>query len=159
MGRVITMSAEIRIYKADRKLDFLMDGIVKNTFRIGLGFTPVGGKSREGDGRTPEGDYYICTKNLKSKFTLFLGISYPNIADAEKGLERGIINTDELDEIKKAIHDRKRPNWDTQLGGQIGIHGKGNSFDWTAGCISLNDEDIMYLWDNTQLGDQVTIFA
>jgi murein L,D-transpeptidase YafK len=153
------MSGEIRIYKADRKLDFLVDGEIRNTFRIGLGFTPAGGKSREGDGRTPEGEYYICTKNLKSKFTLFLGISYPNIADAEKGFDRGIIDAAELEEIRKAIAEKRRPNWDSQLGGQIGIHGKGNAFDWTAGCIALNDEDIMYLWDNMELGDAVKIFA
>ena len=153
------MGAEIRIYKADRKLDLLMDGDIKKTFRIGLGFTPTGPKSREGDGRTPEGAYYICTKNLKSKFTLFLGISYPNAEDADNGLARGIISEEEYSEIKTAIESGRRPNWETQLGGQIGIHGKGNAFDWTAGCVALDDADITYLWDNTELGDPVLIFA
>jgi len=153
------MNAEIRIYKADRRLDYIVDGNIEKTFRIGLGFTPAGGKSREGDGRTPEGSYYICTKNPKSKFTLFLGISYPNGEDAQRGFERGIISQEELNRIKAAIGERKRPDWDTQLGGQIGIHGKGNAFDWTAGCIALNDEDILYLWDRVAIGDTVLIYA
>ncbi len=153
------MAGEIRLYKAERKLEFWVDGNLKNTFKAGLGFTPAGPKVRSGDGRTPEGEYYICTKNLQSKFTLFLGISYPNIQDAERGLELGIINSEELEIIKKAILEKRRPDWDSQLGGQIGIHGKGNSFDWTAGCVALNDEDIMNLWDNTALGDKVFIYA
>jgi murein L,D-transpeptidase YafK len=153
------MAGEIRLYKGERRLEYWVDGNLKNTFRAGLGFTPEGAKSREGDGRTPEGEYYICTKNLKSKFTLFLGISYPNVEDALRGFERGIISSEELEKIKLAITEKRRPDWDTHLGGQIGIHGKGNSFDWTAGCIALNDEDIMMLWDNTALGDKVIISA
>lgn len=153
------MAGEIRLYKGERRLEFWVDGNLKNTFKAGLGFSPEAPKSREGDGRTPEGEYYICTKNLKSKFTLFIGISYPNSDDALKGFERGIIDTEELEKIRFAAADKKRPDWDTQLGGQIGIHGKGNSFDWTAGCIALNDEDIMTLWDNTLLGDKVFIYA
>ncbi len=153
------MGVEIRIYKADRRLEFLIDGEIKRIFRVGLGFTPAGGKCREGDGRTPEGGYYICTRNLQSKFTLFLGISYPNSEDAARGFERGIIGQEELERINSAISARKRPDWDTQLGGQIGIHGKGNSFDWTAGCVALDDADIMFLWDHTQLGDPVFIYA
>ena len=153
------MPGEIRLYKGERRLEFWVDGNLKSAYRAGLGFTPEGPKNREGDGRTPEGEYYICTKNLKSKFTLFLGISYPNAEDALRGFERGIINKEELENIKLAIAERRRPDWDTQLGGQIGIHGKGNSFDWTAGCIALNDEDIMALWDNTALGDPVIIYA
>lgn len=147
----------IKILKSERKLELWKEGELVKTYRIGLGFSPTGDKIREGDGRTPEGDYYICTKNPKSRFTLFLGISYPNIKDAEKGFKKDIIDGDTYIRIRQSIEARKRPDWSTQLGGQLGIHGKGSEFDWTAGCISLEDDDIKELWDLVELGTPVTI--
>ena len=113
---------------------------------------------REGDGKVPEGEYYVCTKNEQSKFTLFLGLSYPNIEDAKKGLEQGLISEQDYARIEAAIREHRRPDWETALGGKIGIHGKGSSFDWTAGCIALEDEDIRDLWTQVELGDKVTIY-
>ena len=44
--------------------------------RAALGFGAEDGpKRREGDGRTPEGRYYVCTRNAQSKFFRALGIS------------------------------------------------------------------------------------
>lgn len=151
------MSKEIIVYKDRRELEFLEDGKVRKTYRVGLGFSPVGAKLREGDGKVPEGEYYVCTKNEQSKFTLFLGLSYPNIEDAKRGLEQGLIGEQEFARIEEAIRERRRPDWETALGGKIGIHGKGSSFDWTAGCIALEDEDIRELWDQVELGDPVMI--
>lgn len=149
---------EIRVYKGERKLEYWNDGILERSFRIALGFSPKGNKLRDGDGRTPEGSYYICTKNPKSNFTLFLGICYPNLKDAERGLREGLISEEEFSRIKSAIEAGKRPDWETSLGGKIGIHGRGTSLDWTAGCVALEDEDIRWLWDRTELGDPVEIF-
>ena len=148
----------IKIYKSKRKLELCNGESVLEEFNVGLGFSPIGHKIREGDGRTPEGEYYICTKNEKSKFTLFLGLSYPNITDAEEGFKKGLINKEMLGKINKAINNKKRPDWWTELGGEIGIHGKGSTYDWTAGCISLEDEDIKKLWNFTELGTQVIIY-
>ena len=148
----------IKVYKGKRKLEFWQDEIIKNRFTISLGFSPEGNKLRDGDGRTPEGEYYICTKNPQSKFTLFLGISYPNIGDALRGLADGLISQEEFTQIKTSIEGRKRPTWETALGGKIGIHGMGNSRDWTAGCIAMEDEDIRWLWDQTEIGDIVKIY-
>lgn len=67
----------IVIVKSKRTLTF--QGV---TCKIGLGKHPEGAKREEGDGKTPEGDYFICTKNAKSKFYLSMGISYPNETDA-----------------------------------------------------------------------------
>ncbi len=149
--------AVIKIYKSDRKLELWERNHCIHKFRVGLGFSPEGNKIREGDGRTPEGQYYICTKNQQSRFTLFLGLSYPNIKDADRGLKHGLINEEEYNKIKKAIEQKKRPDWSTQLGGKIGIHGKGSLFDWTAGCISLDDKDIKTLWTCVELGTPVVI--
>jgi Uncharacterized protein conserved in bacteria len=149
---------EIKIYKDERKLEFWQDDTRKKSFKISLGFSPRGKKVRDGDGRTPEGRYYICTKNEQSKFTLFLGLSYPNTDDAAKGLAGGLITSDEYEKIASAIAAGKRPDWETALGGKIGIHGMGTSRDWTAGCVAMEDEDIKWLWDHTEIGDTVDIF-
>ena len=105
-----------------------------------------------GDDRTPVGHYYISDKNADSRFHRFLGISYPNIDDAETRLS--------------ARPDRRRPvgrhllrqpaprrfrRGSTPLGGRVGIHGFGGRplvpIDWTEGCIAVSDDDIEYLYD------------
>lgn len=148
----------IKVYKGIRTLEFWQDDSLKRSFRISLGFSPQGQKLRDGDGRTPEGRYYICTKNKQSKFTLFLGISYPNIQDAERGLTEGLISREEFELIRLPIDCGKRPCWETNLGGKIGIHGMGASRDWTAGCVAMEDEDIMWLWDQAEIGAAVEIY-
>ena len=148
----------IKVSKAKRELEFWKDEIMIKCFPISLGFSPEGNKLRDGDGRTPEGKYYICTKNPQSKFTLFLGISYPNLEDAERGLQEGLITGDEFEQICTAITNGKRPPWETALGGKIGIHGMGTSRDWTAGCIALEDEDVRWLWNQAEIGDTVEIY-
>lgn len=148
----------IKVYKKDRKLEFWQDELLVNRFAIALGFSPAGNKLRDGDGRTPEGRYYICTKNPQSKFTLFLGISYPNSEDAARGYAEGLITEAEYNMVCTAVANGKRPCWDTVLGGKIGIHGMGTARDWTAGCIALEDEDIKWLWDKTAIGDPVEIY-
>lgn len=152
------MGSRIIVYKEKRRLELWNEeGLIKG-YKVGLGFTPKGAKQREGDGKVPEGDYYICTKNENSRFTLFMGLSYPNVEDAEKGFESGLISEKEKDRIIESNINRKRPDWETGLGGKVGIHGKGSSFDWTAGCIALEDEDICELWNYMKIGDEVKIY-
>lgn len=152
------MSRLIKIYKDERRLEYWNNDELVKTYRVGLGFSPKGAKIREGDGRVPEGEYYICTKNEQSKFTLFMGLSYPNALDAERGLRDGLINQEQHDKIVEAINNHLRPDWETDLGGKIGIHGKGSAFDWTAGCVALDDEDIVDLWKYIEKGDRVVIY-
>ena len=71
----------IVVYKKDRKLELYSDRTLVRTYRVGLGFSPVVDKQREGDGATPEGDFYIFVKNNKSAYYLSLGVSYPNTED------------------------------------------------------------------------------
>lgn len=152
------MSRHIKVYKEERRLELWNDEQHIKSYRAGLGFSPKGAKVREGDGRVPEGEYYICTKNEQSKFTLFLGLSYPNAEDAVRGLRDGLITQEQHDRIVEAISNRLRPDWETDLGGKIGIHGKGSAFDWTAGCVALDDEDIKDLWKYVEKGDRVLIY-
>jgi lipoprotein-anchoring transpeptidase ErfK/SrfK len=46
---------------------------------------------------------------------------------------------------------------DTPLGGQVMIHGKGSSWDWTSGCIALDHQDIEELFRSVPIGTPVTI--
>ncbi len=151
-------AASVKVYKNKRKLKLYINKNFVKTYKIVLGSSPDGHKKREGDGKTPEGDYYICTKNFRSNYFLFLGISYPNIADARNGVNEGVITDAEFSEIEAAYQDKKRVSWSTKLGGQIGIHGGGVAFDWTAGCIALTNDDVAELWKVLDLGDHVEIF-
>ena len=80
-GKLLNNDAEFSIIvkKAERKLLLISGEKNIREFKIALGFNPIDDKKIEGDGCTPEGTFYICTKNPKSKFYLSLGISYPNI--------------------------------------------------------------------------------
>ncbi len=137
----------VLITKSERKLEVFDGEELIATFKIGLGSSPVGDKEVEGDGKTPEGDFYIFTKNPKSSFYLSLGISYPNIEDAGRGLENRLISQAEHDQIVKAINEKRIPPQKTRLGGEIYIHGNGNLSDWTLGCIALSNEDMKSLFD------------
>ncbi|MGI9166644.1 MAG: L,D-transpeptidase family protein [Pyrinomonadaceae bacterium] len=123
----------------------------------GRHLSPVADKKQEGDRATPEGGFYIFTKNPKSAYYLSLGISYPNIEDAERGLRDGLISRVERDAIIKAIKKKKVPPQNTALGGEIYIHGHGAKSDWTWGCIALENEDIAELYRVVEVGTPVTI--
>jgi len=147
----------ILVIKSRRILIFYQGEDRWKAFRIGLGFNPEAHKEREGDGRTPEGEYYICTKNPQSNYYLSMGISYPGIADARRGLAAGMITKEQHDKIVKAVEVKRCPSWYTPLGGEICFHGKGASRDWTLGCIALDNKDMKYLYDNAKLQTPVII--
>jgi murein L,D-transpeptidase YafK len=127
------------------------------TYRVGLGFNPVADKQREGDGATPEGEFYVFVKNNKSAYYLSLGISYPNAEDADRGLRDGLINKDQHAAILEAIRKKKAPPQYTKLGGLIYIHGNGSRSDWTWGCVALENNEMKELYDAVTVGTPVTI--
>jgi len=97
-------------------------------------------KIYEGDRRTPEGAYRIISKETNPRFTRFLGIDYPNGVDMMRYRE------------SKAA--REIPKVDGRLigqGGRIGIHGTDDprlnrtGVNWTTGCISVNNGDVLEL--------------
>jgi murein L,D-transpeptidase YafK len=147
----------IVVEKAARRLTLYSNGERVRVFRVALGFEPAGDKVRQGDGRTPEGDFYVCMKNDKSKFYLSLGLSYPNAEDAERGLRDRIITRGQHKQITSAIGRGAKPPWDTALGGEIFIHGGGTVSDWTWGCVALDNEHVKELFDAVPLGARVRI--
>ena len=150
-------AARIVVLKSERRLTLYAGDKMVREYPIGLGFNPEGNKVREGDGRTPEGEYYVCAKNPNSRFHLSLGLNYPNEEDAVRGLASGLIARAEYERITAASQQRRQPPWDTVLGGEIFIHGHGASRDWTLGCIALDNEAVAELYEAVPVGTAVTI--
>ena len=127
----------IYISKRQSKLTLMQNKKVIGIWDAKLGRQSASGdKVKEGDEITPSGSFYVCTRNDKSKYYLALGLSYPNIEDANKA---GVT-----------------PPWDTPLGGAIEIHG--NQGDrGTAGCIAMTNDVMDILWSYCAVGVPVTI--
>jgi murein L,D-transpeptidase YafK len=148
---------KIVVIKSSRRLMLYSGDKLVRRYRIGLGSSPVEDKVREGDRRTPEGNFYVFVKNEKSAYYLSLGLSYPNVEDAERGLRDGLINREQYNQIITAIRTKSAPPQNTPLGGLIYIHGNGSQTDWTWGCVALEDTDIRELFDAVPKGTEVVI--
>ena len=77
---------------------------------------------------------------------------------------RGLINRDTYDAIVTAEFRGQIPPQNTDLGGQIGIHGLGSGslsvhevFDRTHGCIALRNDQIDRLSQYVEKGMLVTV--
>ncbi|HZJ83798.1 MAG TPA: L,D-transpeptidase family protein [Clostridia bacterium] len=151
-------SPKIIIKKADRKLELWDGDRLIQSYPIGLGFRPIGHKALEGDGRTPEGSYYVCTRNAESKYYKSLGVSYPNKDDAKVALDAEIIEAFTYESIAKSVDRETKPPWDTPMGGQIMIHGHGSHEDWTEGCVAVDDDVMDILWDYCPIGTPIFIY-
>jgi murein L,D-transpeptidase YafK len=147
----------IFIRKKARTLEVFDGKKLVKSVKIVLGFAPVGDKEVEGDGKTPEGEFYVFTKNPQSRFHLSLGLSYPSKADAKGGLKANLISKDEFESINKSIEEGVMPLQKTRLGGEIYIHGGGTEGDWTDGCIALNNKEMTELFSLIAVGTKVTI--
>lgn len=132
---------QVVIEKGDRQMFLLSGRTVLKAYDIGLGFQPIGHKQFEGDGRTPEGIYYIDRQNPNSQYHLSLGISYPDPEDKARAMMLG-----------------------QQPGGDIMIHGRGaygkvqKARDWTAGCIAVDDDEIEDIFSMVRPGVPVVIY-
>lgn len=151
----------IRVWKARHMLWLQQGNRIIKKFPVALGRDPLAGKIRQGDGLTPEGRYYISEKKADSPFHRFLGLSYPNINDAERAYAAHLISADEWADIFYANLEQTTPPWATPLGGRVGIHGYGDRpyavVDWTEGCIAVSNGAIDYLYDHVPVGTPVII--
>lgn len=134
----------IRVDKSARRMELLGAGQVIRSYRISLGSNPRGHKQKEGDSRTPEGRYRIDWRNPRSKFHKSLHISYPNAQDKQAARKRRV-----------------------SPGGDIMIHGLPNGWgwaapflglwDWTDGCIAVNDGEMDEIWSLVKDGTPIEI--
>ncbi len=127
---------QIQVHKADRKMYLLHDSKVLKAYDVGLGFAPTGHKQFEGDGKTPEGQYFISYKNPNSDYHLSLKISYPNETDIAFAKSQG------------------KPT-----GGDIVIHGgpreRTNKRDWTWGCVAVSDNEMEVVYSMVKPGTPI----
>lgn len=151
-----TNGVSIYISKMNSTLTLSQYGreVGKWTAKIGRQ-SSTGDKKAEGDEVTPSGEFYVCTKNDKSSYYLALGLSYPGIDDAERGLSEGLITQEQYQAIVDANLAGEKPPWDTPLGGAIEIHGEQGGE--TAGCIAVPNDVMDILWEYCGLGVPVTI--
>ena len=137
-GKEQNLTADrVLIVKSKRKLYLLKKNKIIAEYHIALGSEPVGKKSREGDRRTPEGNYTLDFRKKNSDFYRAIHISYPNRADRLRAKKEGV-----------------------KPGGAIMIHGQPNGwgwlsvilqrFDWTAGCIALSNGDMDEIWQRVK---------
>ena len=155
--RVPPTSPRVVIRKAARELALYDGDTLLRKFPVALASNAPGDKEREGDRRTPEGTFFVCTRNGNSRFHRFLGLSYPAPDDAARGLAAALITSAESEAILDAHRKKTCPPWKTALGGEVGIHGGGVGRDWTLGCIALTNEAIDELWALLRLGDPVVV--
>lgn len=135
---------KILIEKRARQLMLISNGEVIKTYKIALGGNPNGPKERQGDNKTPEGTYFIDSRNKDSQYRLSLRISYPNERDQKRAKDLGV-----------------------SPGGDIMIHGIKNGLswvgdshaevDWTKGCIAVTDEEIEEIEKLAPVGTTVEI--
>ena len=136
----------ITVDKSLRRLYLIKDGKTVRSYRIALGLAPEGRKQREGDYRTPEGEYYISARKPDSRFMLALQVSYPNAEDRARADEAEV-----------------------PAGGLIMVHGRPirptngrdrnyySSRDWTDGCIAVSNSAMLEIWMMTRIGTPITI--
>ena len=151
----------IEIWKGERKMELRQGNAIIGRFHIVLGPQPRFGKERQGDGRTPVGRYYVSDKKIETPFHRFLGISYPNVEDAERGYQQRLIGPGQWADIFLANWRGEPPPPSTTLGGRVGIHGFGPRpflpVDWTEGCVAVSNEDIELIYDRAPVGTPVII--
>lgn len=148
---------QLRVFKRLHRVELWAAGRIVAKYSAGLGHRGLADKVREGDHLTPEGSFFVCSKNERSAFHLFLGISYPGPDAAQRGLREGRISAAEHRAIERADRQRTCPPWNTGLGGTVGLHGGCSGSDWTWGCIALENGAIEELWVACPVGTPVRI--
>ena len=140
----------VKVDKSDYQVQVYYRARMIRAYRAVFGPNPMQDKIMEGDRATPEGEFRITNKNPGSKYTKFMGISYPN--DSAK------VRFTRL----KNMH--KIPATAT-IGGNVGIHGIWPGGDdmiemgigWTDGCVAIRNKDIEELFTFCAPGTKVFI--
>ena len=145
------------VHKSTRNVALCKSGKLVKNARSGLGSTPIGAKLQLGDGKTPEGVFFVPRLIPDSTYYKALLISYPTVADAARGVASGLITNGQKQQIESAYQACTEPPQDTQLGGGIELQGNGGDRDWTAGNIALDDTAVDLIWANIGVGDSVVV--
>ena len=134
----------IVIIKSARTMTLMNHDKVLKTYRVALGSSPVGAKEKQGDHKTPEGDYVIDARNAHSQYHLSLHISYPNAQDRRRARKLGVDPGGDI-----MIHGLPP--------GYAGLGSKHTQWDWTWGCVAVTDKEIEEIWSLVPVGTRVEI--
>ena len=145
------------VHKSKRNVALCKSGKLVKNLRSGLGFAPSGAKQQQGDGKTPEGVFFVPRTLPNSSYYKAFLISYPSVEDATRGVAAGLITHAQQSQIASAHAACVEPPQDTNLGGDVELHGNGSSQDWTAGCVALDDANIDLLWSSIGVGDSIVV--
>lgn len=138
------------INKAAYYLEVRYDTMTLKRYPVVFGKDPVNDKLQEGDRRTPEGSFKVRAHYDHAKWRYFIWLDYPNETSWAK---------------HKAAKAAGQITQDASIGGEIGIHGVPEDYDyaidermnWTLGCISLRNADLEELIPLLEVGMQITI--
>jgi hypothetical protein len=145
------------VHKSKRNVALCKSGKLVKNFRSGLGSKPTGDKAKEGDGRTPEGVFYVPRLLPNSSFHKAFLLSYPSVDAATRGMSDGLITSNVRAQILSAHSACVEPPQNTALGGDIELYGNGSGEDWTSGCIALEDGDVDVLWGSIGVNDSIVV--
>jgi murein L,D-transpeptidase YafK len=135
---------KVVVIKKKRLLLLFKDGEILREYRVAIGRNPVGTKTRQGDNKTPEGEYILDRRNPHSKFYRSIHISYPNADDINRAQKNGVAPGNDI-----MIHGLPR-NY-----GDVGaLH---TVTDWTRGCIAVTNAEIDEIWSFVPDGTPIEI--
>lgn len=121
----------------------LSKGKVEKSYVVNLGRNWQRQKAQEQDASTPEGEYKVKSMKTSGKYGRALMLDYPNSVDQQRF---------------KALKRSGAIAANASIGGNIEIHGGGRAdLDWTDGCISLDDGDMLELYARAYAGMPVSI--
>ncbi|MFN5418243.1 MAG: murein L,D-transpeptidase family protein [Flavobacteriia bacterium] len=141
---------KIYIQKAKRTLSVQYKAETLISYPCVLGFAPEGDKMKEGDGKTPEGNFGIKSMYPHKSWSFFIWFDYPN-AESQKRFK-----------ARKASGEISK---NSRIGGDVGIHGVPTGYDsaiddkndWTLGCISLKTAHITDLYNSISTETKIEI--
>lgn len=140
----------ILVQKSSYTLFLKYNGRLIKSYPCVFGPDPIGDKRRQGDNRTPEGNFTIIDIREHFIWGYFLEIDYPNHHSWDKH--------------NKAKFYREIPDT-SDIGGDIGLHGVVDGWEsyidtknnWTEGCVSLKNIDVIELANHIAIGTPIKI--
>jgi murein L,D-transpeptidase YafK len=137
------LADRIVISKQSNQMVLYQGSAPLKTYRVALG-SRSGPKEKQGDRRTPEGDYVVDYKNPQSQYYKALHLSYPNARDLARAKAKGLNPGGDI-----MIHGLS-PTW-----AWVGrVH---NLIDYTAGCVAVSNKEMDELWRAVPVGVKVSI--
>jgi murein L,D-transpeptidase YafK len=155
------------VNRSNYTLDLYEDTVLIKSYRASFGRNLFDKKKLSDDGATPVGIYKVCSINQNHIYHKSLRLNYPNLDDASEALRKGLITQKQFNQLKFEFYYEDCTNYETVLGGNIGIQGIGRLnpifknlpfvYNWTDGSIALCNEDLDELLTVVKIGTQVVI--